>query len=357
MKRLTSYLARLFVTDAIILFAVVSLLLWLVNCLRSFDVVSVKGQGLDTLAYQALLTMPPLSLTFYYVCIGIGLARALQALQHSRELHIIHTSHGLGSLWRATGVVAVMATLGVLLISNFLEPYANRRLNILSASVAADLISSTLKPKRFTQVTPGVILLIGGRSGDGEITEFFADDRRNPETRRTYVAKTARVSADNGSYIVELHDGWLQYGEADGRFSEVAFGRYDISLDRLTQDIGSIDPLLETDSLQLVGEAMTSGEWRPEVVTELLERNAEGLKVIGICVLVLGLCGFPSGKRSRIALPMEVTVMLLAFTELGVSAYSPLGPATGALIMTGVGGVILLVRCWPRHSRAVEAQA
>ena len=115
MKRLTAYLSRLFVTDALILFGVVCVLLWLVNCLRSFDVVAVKGQGLWTLAFQALLTMPPLVGAFFYVCVGIGLARALQALQANKELHIIHAGHGLRSLWAATAVVARAAkTLRVL---------------------------------------------------------------------------------------------------------------------------------------------------------------------------------------------------------------------------------------------------
>ncbi|HEY0033876.1 MAG TPA: LptF/LptG family permease, partial [Devosia sp.] len=201
MKRLTVYLSRLFVTDALILFGVVCVLLWLVNCLRSFDVVAVKGQGVWTLATQALLTMPPLVSSFFYVCVGIGLARALQALQANKELHIIHASGGLRSLWAAVGVIALAGAMAILLISNFVEPAANRRLNILSASIAADLVSATLKPQRFTQVTPGVILLIGGRSGDGEIQEFFADDRRDPTTRRTYVAEAARVSTDGENYI------------------------------------------------------------------------------------------------------------------------------------------------------------
>ena len=134
MKRLTAYLARLFVTDALILFGVVCFLLWLVNCLRSFDVVSVKGQSIWVLGVQALYTMPPLAIAFFYVCVGIGLARALQALQTNKELHIIHTSYGLGSLWRATAVVAGAGVVCVLLLSNFVEPAANRRLNALSAT-------------------------------------------------------------------------------------------------------------------------------------------------------------------------------------------------------------------------------
>ncbi|MFK4812021.1 LptF/LptG family permease [Devosia sp. ZW T5_3] len=353
MKRLTAYLSRLFVIDAMILFGVVCVLLWLVNCLRSFDVVSVKGQGLVTLALQALLTMPPLALTFFYVCMGIGLARALLALQASRELHIIHTSYGLPSLWRATGVVAIAGVVAVLLISNFLAPMANKRLNILSASVAADLISTTLKPKRFTQVTPGVLLLIGGRAGNGEITEFFADDRRDPEMRHTYMADTARVSTDGQGYVIELYNGALQYTSSTGQFSEISFSRYDLNVERLSQTTGVADPLLETDSVSLVGAALASGEWPPELVKELSKRMFEALKVVGICMLVLAICGFPSGRRTRFSLPMEVVVMLLAFVELGVSAYSPLGSSTGALLMMVVGGTILLMRARPRHPGAV----
>lgn len=355
MKRLTAYLARLFVTDALILFGVVCFLLWLVNCLRSFDVVSVKGQGLLTLAMQGLLTMPPLATAFFYVCIGIGLARALQALQTNRELHIIHTSYGLGSLWRATAVVAGAGVVGVLLLSNFLEPYTNRRLNLLSASVAADLVSSTLKPGRFTQATPGVVLLIGGRSGDGEIQEFFADDRRDPLVRRTYVAESARVSTDGENYVIELRNGSLKNTEPDGRFSEITFGRYDISVELLSAPIGEPDPTYEKNSATLIAEAWASGDWSISLFTILGNRAAEGLRVIGICMLVLAMSGFPTGRRSRFNMPMEAVVLLIAFGERGLSAYSPLGPATGALVMIVGGGVALLIKARPRRLRPAVA--
>ena len=355
MKRLTAYLARLFVADAAILFGVVCFLLWLVNCLRSFDVVSVKGQGVATLALQGLLTLPPLAVSFFYVCIGIGLARALQALQNNRELHIIHTSGGLRSLWSATAIVAAAGVAGVLLLSNFIEPDANRRLNILSASVAADLVSSTLKPQRFTQVTPGVVMLIGGRSGDGEIQQFFADDRRDPETRRTYIAESARVSTDGDLYVLELRNGSLQNTEIDGRFSEVTFARYDVNVDRFSQPVGQSGGLYQTDSLTLVRSAMQTGEWPQELLAVLGNRGAEGLRVIGICMLVLAMAGFPSGRRPRFNIPLEAVVLLIAFGERGLSAYSPLGAATGALAMMLVGTGALAMLTWPRRLRGVPA--
>jgi lipopolysaccharide export system permease protein len=349
MKKLTAYLARMFVTDALILFGVVCFLLWLVNCLRSFDVVSVKGQSVLVLGVQALYTMPPLAIAFFYVCVGIGLARALQALQANKELHIIHTSYGLGSVWRATGVVAGAGVVGVLLLSNFVEPLAYRQLNALSASVAADLVSSTLKPGRFTQVTPGVVLLIGGRGADGEIREFFADDRREPGMRRTYVAQSARVASDGDDYVLELQNGSLQYQGSDGRFSEVTFGRYNVNVEQLSQPVGQSNPMLEHDSVTLVAEAMASGQWSQELLVLLGNRAAEGLRVIGMAMMILAIMGFPSGSRARIPVPMEAGVLLIAFGERGISAYSPLGTATGALAMIAIAGIALLVRIRPRR--------
>ncbi|MDF2798789.1 MAG: LptF/LptG family permease [Devosia sp.] len=348
MKRLTRYLAGLFLRDAIILFGVVCVLLWLVNCLRSFDVVAVKGQNLLTLALQALLTMPPLALTFAYVCIGIGVARALQGLQNNRELHIIHTSYGLGSLWRAGAIVAAAGMVFVLLLSNIVEPLANRRVNLLQTSIAADLVSSTLKPKRFTQVTPGVVLLIGGRSGNGEITDFFADDRRDPRTERTYIARSARVARDGDNYMLELRDGSLQYTEQNGQFSQISFARYDLSVERLTQAPQDNFRLREQDSISAARDALQTGQWTPELQAELLERQAPALSVLGICLLMVALLGFPSGRRSRFTVPMEALVMLLAFAERGVSSYSPWGPATGGVILIIAALLILVVRARPR---------
>lgn len=349
MRKLTAYLTRLFATDSLILFGIACFLLWLVNCLRSFEVVSVKGQGFGTLALQALYTMPPLALAFFYICVGIGMVRALTALQASHELHIIHTSNGLAGLWRATAVTCGGAVVMVLLLAHVIEPMANRKLNTLSAAVAADLVSSTLKPNRFTQAAPGVVLLIGGREGGGVIREFFADDRRDPETRRTYIAESARVMGLGEDYILELHNGRLQYTEKDGRYSEIRFSRYDVSVESLSQQVAWVDPLAEQTSFEMAGAALSSGQWEAGAVQKILDRSAEALRVIGLCLLVLAIAGFPSGKRTRIKLPLEAIIMLVAFGERGISAYSPLGTGTGGVVLLAVAVAILAVRLRPRR--------
>ncbi|KKB81150.1 hypothetical protein VW35_03075 [Devosia soli] len=353
MRRLTTYLARLFATDAIILMGIVCFLLWMVNCLRSFEIVSIKGQGFGTLAVQALYTMPPLLLAFFYICVGIGMVRALNGLQQSRELHIIHATRGLNGLWRAAVLVIGGAVAVVMLLAHVVEPLANRKYSELAASVAADLVSSTLRPGRFTQVTPGVILLIGGRQAGGEIVDFFADDRRNPESRRTYIAQTARVSSDGDNYILELRNGTLQYVQDDGRYSEVRFSRYDISVESLSQPLAAGNAMAEMTSFEIVADAMTTGVISEDAASRLLNRTAEALRVIGIALFTLAIAGFPSGKRARIPLPLEAIVLLVGFAERGIGTYSPLGPGTGSILLIAMSGFILLRKSWPRRPIAM----
>jgi lipopolysaccharide export system permease protein len=213
-------------------------------------------------------------------------------------------------------------------------------------------VSSTLKPQRFTQITPGVVLWIGGRSGQGEIDQFFADDRRDSTRRRTYIAERAQVSAAGDSYVVELHDGTLQYLEADGRFSEISFSRYDLNVEQLSESSEDGNRRSATDSVTLAVNAVQSGDWTPELTLYLVDRGAEGLRVLGICLVVLAIAAFPSGRRVRIQLPLEAVVLLIGFGERGLSAYSPMGASTGAVAMIVVGGGALL---WRARSRRIEA--
>jgi len=355
MRRLTIYLARLFATDALILTAIVCVLLWLVNCLRLFEIVSVQGQGFLTLSVQALYTMPPLLLSFFYICVGIGMIRALSAMQLSRELHILHATRGTGGLWRAAATTIMGGVVVVMVLAHFIEPLAMRKYADMGAEIAADLVTSTLRPGRFTQVTPGVLLLIGGRADGGEITEFFADDRRDPEGRRTYIASSARVSSDGENYVIELRDGTLQYLQADGRYSEVRFSRYDISVDSISQPLTAEGNIGQRTSLDLVNEAMATGSFPDDVKQKLLDRSAEGLRVIALGLFTLALGAFPSGRRARIPVPTEAVVLLVGFAERGVGAYSPLGVGTGSVLLIIGAGAVIAYRTWPRRPRPLVA--
>lgn len=348
MTRLSSYLVRVFARDAAALFAVAVVLLFLIQCLRLFSVVSVKGQDLLTLIGQAMLTMPTLGVVFLYVCAGIGLARGLRALQQNQELHIIHSSQRVPALLGAIAIFTAACMALVLGLSNFVEPATNRQFNDWSASITADLVGRTLTPNRFAEVVPGVTILIGDRADNGELTDFFADDNRNPEMRRTYVAKSATVGTDEAGYVLQLREGAVQYMSADHRFSEVAFARYDMALERLTGPLEDVELLSEENSLELVGTALATGRWSPDVQRLLAARMGEGVRVLAICLFVAALAVLPSGRRSRWEMPLELLVLGVAFVERGLSSNvfppGPLDPVPGAWLLALLSALVLAAR-------------
>jgi lipopolysaccharide export system permease protein len=348
MSRLSFYLTRLFLAEALALIGVVTFLLYLLQTLRMFDLVSAKGQDLLTLAGQAALVMPPVSVIFLYVCIGIGLARALRALDGSRQLHMIHATQRLGGMFGAITIYTLFFTLVVTSIANYFGPLADQRRLEWSASIAVDLVGRALVPHRFSEVSPGVTIVIGGRQGVGEITDFFADDRRDPTNRQTFSAASAVILATERGYVLQLKNGAAQYLGANGEFSSISFDRYDLSLDVFAEGQGWGGP---KTSLEVIGEALASGNWTNDAIYLLAQRNADGLRVIGICLIVAAIAAFPTGKRRRFEAPMELIVLAVAFIERGLSTYAPtffvLAPATGSFALILAGCAMLLWRLRP----------
>ena len=346
MARLSRYLLRLFWSEAMALFAVAAFLLFLIQCLRLFDVVSDKGQSLLTLVGQALLGMPALAIVFLYVCLGIGLGRALRNLQGSSELGVIHSNGLLSALLRAIALYTLMGAGLLLILAHIADPLSVRASNQWSSSIAADIVSRSMIPHKFTQLQNGVSLVIGARDIGGNITDFFADDSREPAQRRTYFAKSAIITHDDQGYVLRMHDGAVQYMTDDQRFSQVSFESYDLALDRLTGTVTNDDPLASTASFDLVRDALFSGSWSPEVVKTLWRRSAEGLRVIAMCLFVAALAAFPSGRRQGFELPIEMAALGAAFVDRAVTSYLPAGPgimgvASGAVMVTLIGAVLM----------------
>ncbi len=348
MSRLSRYLLRLFSAQAGALFALAVVLIFLVQCLRVADAGAVRGQGLGIILLQALLSMPALAISFLFVCIAIGLARALRSLAETRELHIIHANGRLRGLVAAILAFALTGALFALVLTHFVEPLTLRAGTLIRARIAADIVGRSLVPERFAEVAEGVTITVGGRGRNGEITGFFADDRRDPQTQRTYMADTALLASDGEGYVLQLENGAMQFRTADGQFSEISFARYDIDLARLTGEFDETQSQRETTSWTLVADSLESGEIDPAAARRLVSRSVEGLRVLALTAVVAAMAAFPSGRRRRGRVPIELVVFAIAFAERGITALTPgnglLAPANGSIAMLAVAVVVLVVR-------------
>ena len=299
MDRLSRYLQFQFLAQALTIFAAGGVLIWLMQLLRLFDLVSSKGQTFLTLMGQSALTTPTYARSILYVCFAIGLVRGLRALAESRELHTIHAAQRTRSLWEAMILFTLVGALSVTAVANWIEPHARRVAIDWSAEIAADIVGRALVPGRFSEIENGLVFSISGRRPDGTLVDFFFDDSTNADTRRTYFAETANVFQDDDGYQLILNNGAIQYADADLRgLSQIGFVQYHISLASLIDAASPTRGIDQTDSFELYRQ-IADGEFRnPRSATNTLHaRLADTLRALALCALVAALCGFPDGKR------------------------------------------------------------
>lgn len=361
LTRLGAYLTRLFTAEAGALFGIALTIIYLSQTLRIVDIGAVRDRGFVTVLWQTVLALPPLSIAFMYLCIAIGLARVLRSLQGSRELHIIHVGGQLGTLFRAILGYALMGTLVVLLLSHFVSPWSKSASNVIQAQAAADLVGRLLVPNRFASLGQGVTVTVGGRGPRGEINSFFADDRRDAATRRTYIADSAVITLDEDGHVLQLQNGTIQYLTASGQFSEISFVRYDIPLERLTGDVDTRVRRGDAITPDLIAQALDEGDWPQETLKALSERTADGLRVLALCLFVAAVCAFPSGRRQEARLPIEIWVLLVLLLERGLTSYIPLPEhyrhLSGVALLIPISLAILAVRLRLFAPRVVGAPA
>jgi lipopolysaccharide export system permease protein len=330
------------------LFIVAGFLLFLIQCLRLFDLVADRGQSIFTLIGQAALGMPSLGIVVLYVCLGIGLGRALRNLQDRSELQVIHASALVAPLFRSVIAYAVAGAAVLLFLSHIVDPLSVRTTRSWSESIAADLVSRSMIPHRFTEVVDGVTMIIGSRNAAGEITDFFADDTRDPDLRRTYFAKNAVITRDEQGFILRMRDGATQQLTPEQRMSQISFARYDLALDQLTGQMEEGDSIARLSSIDIVGAALSSGELGPAERQALVKRSTDSLRVLAMCLFVAALALFPRGNRTGGRVPIEIVVLGAAFLERGVGtvlpAPEPIGQLSGPLLLLAVALIVLAVR-------------
>ncbi|WP_404404344.1 LptF/LptG family permease [Pelagibacterium halotolerans] len=323
MDRLSRYLTAQFFVQALTIFLAGGALIWLMQLLRLFDLVSSQGQNILTLMGQSALTTPTYARSILYVCLAIGLVRGLRALQSSRELHTIHAAQRTPALWSAIIAFTVIGTLAVGAVAHWAEPLARRVSAEWSADIAADVVGRALVPGQFTELEDGLVFSIGGRRADGTLADFFFDDTTH-DTRRTYFAETARVFKDTSGYQLILNDGAIQYESAEQRgLSQIAFGQYHISLTSLVE-AGRPDAGIEQlDTLALIeGLGLGTLDNPERALAAVHSRLADGLRAIAFCALAASLVAFPHGRRGGFRVPMELVILVIAFAEQAVSAFS-----------------------------------
>ena len=87
------------------------------------------------------------------------------------------------------------------MIGAYVGPKGLRELRTWAAQLRADLVSTTIKPGRFTTIERGLTFHIRERRANGQLIGLLIDDLRNPKERITFLAERGDIlENDRGTY-------------------------------------------------------------------------------------------------------------------------------------------------------------
>ena len=236
MGSISRYIFRTTFGAFLVVLVSLTAVIWVTQALHDFDLVTSQGQTILVFMGITGLIIPLLVLVIAPIALLIAVAHVLNKLSTDSEI-IVMNAAGMSPwvLFRAFMTVAVVVALMVAAISAYFAPKGLRMLRDWITEVRANVVSSVVKPGRFTALESGVTIHIRQRRANGELAGILLDDRRNPKERLTVLAENGELlDNDKGTFLI-LQKGIVQRHAADQRDpAMVVFDRYAFDLSQFS---------------------------------------------------------------------------------------------------------------------------
>jgi lipopolysaccharide export system permease protein len=352
----------------------ITLLMWLTQALRNFDLMTNQGQSILVFVGITGLIIPMLVMIIAPIALMIAMAHVLTKLSNDSEL-IVMNAAGMAP-WRVLRpflLLSAIVSLSIAWIACYLSPMSLQELRRWVKDVRAEIVTSNVQPGRFIVVDGKLTLHIRSRDSSGQLHGIMVDDQRNPKQRATILAERGSfITNDRGTFLI-LENGAVQQHE-NGKSDPVIvrFKDYAFDLLRLSSDSGpvtfaihelSIDDLInpQQDDPQY---KRSPGQFR----AELHNRITAPLYPIAFTMVTFAFLGIPrTTRQSRAMSLLSAISMVLAVRGLGfvgtiagarsgAALAVPYVAILGACVLGGVAisrGTILETPAW--INRLVDA--
>jgi lipopolysaccharide export system permease protein len=233
-------------------------------------------------------------------------------------------------------LAASVVSLLVAVISAYVGPKGLRELRTWAAHLRADLVSTIVKPGRFTTIERGLTFYIRDRRPNGQLVGILIDDRRDPNERATFLAERGEIlENDRGTFLV-LDSGSVQRREVEKRDPTiVSFERYAFDLSRFS---GAGEGRGVTARERYLWELAATPDpndlmykSQPGVFrAEFHDRLAAPLYPLVFAVLAYAFLGSPATTRQSRAFALGLTIFAVAtlrFIGFGSTIFSAQNPS------------------------------
>jgi lipopolysaccharide export system permease protein len=357
MNSIDKYIFRTAFGAFALIAASLTLLIWITQALREIDLMTNQGQAILVFIGMTGLLIPVLVLIIAPIALMVAVTYTLNKLNADSEM-IVMSASGM-SPWRLFIpfiLVALVVSLMVAVIGAYLGPKGLRELRTWAAHLRADLISTIVKPGRFTTIERGLTIHIRERRPNGQLLGILIDDRRDPKEQATILAERGQILENEGGAFLVLETGSVHRREdAERDPAIVQFERYAFDLSRFSgsETSRTLTPR-ERYLWEIAAPAPDDPLYRLQpgaFRAELHDRLAAPLYPLAFAVLAYAFLGTPATTRQSRTFALVLTIVAVAalrFVGFGSTIFAAQRPMAVAFLYVSlvVGFVIGLVTIW-----------
>lgn len=232
MKLIERYVFRRIVSALVLTFLALSVMVWLTQALREFDLVTSSGQDLWVFLKITAMLVPVLVTIVLPVALLIAVVFTFTILNGDSELAAINAS-GAPQIALLRPVLAAGLIVGILVASMtlYFAPLALRTWQTLIADVHSGIVTRIVNEGQFMALAPKLTFHLRSRDTDGSFSGIFVFDDRESDKSVTYLAEKGAV-LDNplGVFLIMTDGGIQQRDKLDGSMSMIEFSSYAFDL-------------------------------------------------------------------------------------------------------------------------------
>jgi lipopolysaccharide export system permease protein len=300
-----------------------TLLIWLVQVLRDFELVTSQAKTVIGFIGTTSLLMPSLMLVIAPIALVASTLFVLQRLQADSEL-VVMAAAGF-SQWRIFKPFlsgAFIVSLFIAPVASYLAPKLLRELRVQIQEARSNLFVTVMQPGRFQTIGGVLTFHLRERRPDGALVHVLIDDRRNPEERVTITAETAQVAqTDNRTFLI-FYDGSLQRLQSKQLDpSIVEFKQYAFDMTDFTAVRAPVFNVAERYLWDLARPDPNEPYYQQNVARfriELNERIFATLYPFVFVMVVFAVLGFPKTSRQSRVGGVLAALAAVAFLRLSV---------------------------------------
>ncbi len=327
MPQLDRYILRQTITAFLLFSFILAGVIWLTQAVRLIDTVLSSGQSLWRLIEFSMLVLPRVLSMVVPLAGFAAVIYTINKLYSEAELVVMMMSgQSPFSIARPVLWFGLLMCFTTLLITNFLAPMGQLRLENSRNEIRSELANALIREGRFLHPVDGLTVFIRDASDTGQMAGLFLHDERDPEQPVTYTAERALLLRDGPIARLIMSRGTaLTYSTTDTLLARVQFEEFTYDLSDLVSTVDSAP-----------GKSSTLQTWQllaPDAKVQALERFRRGAFlaagheriVFGLHALLLPLLALGvmlTGGYQRRGFTVRIVAAVIAGTLLVVAGLS-----------------------------------